>query len=64
MKKRHFEQRFAVRFKKLLEDRIEATYAKEKQFTREDAERALDIAEELVNKIEAVLPSLLKEKHS
>ncbi len=57
------DKKFGARFKRMLDDRIDATYAKEKQFTREDAERALDIAEELVNKIDAMLPSLLKEKH-
>ncbi|MBI3913448.1 MAG: HEPN domain-containing protein [Chloroflexi bacterium] len=58
------DKKFGARFKRMLDDRIDATYAKEKQFTKEDAERALDIAEELVNKIDAMLPSLLKEKPS
>jgi len=55
-------KKFAPHFKRLEDDRLEATYTLEKQFTKEDAERALAIAEELLAAVETLLPTLLEEK--
>lgn len=55
-------KKFAPPFKRLEDDRIDATYTFKKHFTREDAEGALAIAEELVAAVEKLLPTLLEEK--
>lgn len=55
-------KKFGPHFGRLEKDRLEATYTKQKQYTQEDAERALAIAEELVTTVEQLLPRLLEEK--
>lgn len=55
-------RKFGPHFGRLEKDRLEATYAKQKQFTHKDAERALAIAEDLVIAVENLLPKLLEEK--
>ena len=55
-------KKFAAHFSRLEKDRLEATYTKLKQFTTEDAERALERAEELVTAVETLLPTLLEEE--
>ncbi len=55
-------KKFGPHFGRLEQDRLEATYTKEKQYTQEDAERALAIAEELVVAVDNLLPTLLEEK--
>lgn len=54
-------KKFAPHFKRLENDRLEATYTLKKQFTTEDAERALVTAEEMLTEGEKLLPSLLEE---
>ncbi|MBM3130159.1 MAG: HEPN domain-containing protein [Chloroflexi bacterium] len=53
-------KKFAPPFKKMEEDRLDATYTFKKPFTQADAERALVLAEELVRAIEDLLPKLLE----
>jgi hypothetical protein len=55
-------KKFAVHFERMEKDRLDATYALQKKFTCEDAERALERARELLTTIENLLPKLLKEK--
>jgi len=55
-------KKYAVHFKRRETDRLDATYEMRKQFTKEDAERALAIAEEFLAIIESLLPILLEEK--
>ncbi len=55
-------KKFAPPFKKLEDDRLDATYTFQKRFAQEDAERALAIAEELVTAVENLLPTLLEGK--
>jgi hypothetical protein len=55
-------KKFGPHFGRLETDRLEATYRKEKQFTKEDVERALAVAEELVSAVEQLLPTWLEEK--
>lgn len=55
-------KKFGPHFGRLEQDRLEATYAKQKQFTDEKAKRALDIAEELIVAVENLLPKLLEEE--
>lgn len=55
-------KKFGSHFGRLEANRLEATYTKKKQFTKEDADRALDIAEELMTAVENLLPTLLAEE--
>ena len=55
-------KKFGPHFGRLETDRLEATYIKEKHFTREDVERALTVAEELITAVEKFLPTLMEEK--
>jgi uncharacterized protein (UPF0332 family)/predicted nucleotidyltransferase len=55
-------KKFGPHFGRLEQDRLEATYAKKKQYTKEDADRALNIAEELVIAVEGLIPTLLAEE--
>ncbi len=53
---------FAVHFTRMYKDRNDATYAKQKNFDKEDAELALERAEELLTMAENLLPSLLEKE--
>lgn len=57
-----FDKKYSAHYSRLEKDRLEATYTKLKQFTKEDAEHALDIAEEFLTQVERLLPTLLAEK--
>lgn len=51
--------KFGHRYGKMLKDRVEADYEREYEFTRADAERALERARELLSISENLLPQLL-----
>jgi uncharacterized protein (UPF0332 family)/predicted nucleotidyltransferase len=53
---------FSVHFDRMVKNRLNADYHPEIPFDREDAERALERAEELLITIENLLPKLLAEK--
>jgi uncharacterized protein (UPF0332 family)/predicted nucleotidyltransferase len=55
-------KKFGPLFERLETDRLEATYRKQREFTPEDAERALARAEELVTTVENLLPTWLGEQ--
>ncbi len=55
-------KKFGVHFDRMVKNRIEADYKPEIPFDREDAERALERAEELLSIVENLVPKLLAEK--
>jgi uncharacterized protein (UPF0332 family) len=54
-------RKFAAHFDRMEKDRLEATYTLQKQFTKEDAGRALELAEELLGIVQKLIPGLLEE---
>ncbi len=55
-------KKFGVHFDRMVKNRIEADYQPEIPFNREDAERALERAEELLSVVQNLVPSLLKDE--